>query len=162
MNLSTDRILVTHTGSLPRPDDLLRLLVARDQRQPYDQGEFERTLARAVADVVNKQIAFGIDVVNDGELSKIGYGAYVKERLTGFEGEEAPRIHAADLDEFPVDFRRLYGPEGFDKMKRPMCVAPLKYVGLGALAADLANLRKAGEVIRVHVCEESDRCAAIN
>tara|TARA_A100001037_G_scaffold268631_1_gene262275 strand:+ start:15 stop:1163 length:1149 start_codon:yes stop_codon:yes gene_type:complete len=145
MQISSDRILTTHTGSLPRPDDLLELLVARDQSEPYDQSAFDERLKAAVDAIVQKQITAGIDIVNDGEMSKIGYGAYVKERLTGYDGEEAPRIHASDLDEFPVYFRRLYGPEGFDKMTRPLCTGPIEYVDRAAVMTDLENLKTASQ-----------------
>ncbi|MEZ5909646.1 MAG: cobalamin-independent methionine synthase II family protein [Hyphomicrobiaceae bacterium] len=143
MKRSTDRILVTHVGSLPRPDDLLAFLVARDRKQPYDRAAFQACLKDAVAAVVAKQVAHGVDIVNDGELGKIGYGAYAKERLTGFDGEDAPKLHAADLDEFPIFYRRLYGPEGFDKMIRPQCTGPISYVGQEELATDIANLKAA-------------------
>ena len=140
MQISSERILTTHTGSLPRPGDLLELLVARDRSEPYDQAAFDERLQAAVDYSVQKQIAAGIDIVNDGEMSKIGYGAYVKERLTGYGGEEAPRIHASDLDEFPVYFRQLYGPEGIDKMTRPLCNGPIEYADLDAVKTDLKNL----------------------
>ena len=143
MQISSGRILTTHTGSLPRPDDLLELLVARDRGQPYDQAAFDERLRVAVDYTVQKQIAAGIDIVNDGEMSKIGYGAYVKERLTGYDGEEAPRIHASDLDEFPEYFRRLYGPEGIAKMIRPLCTGPIQYVDADAVKTDLQNLKNA-------------------
>ena len=143
MRLSTERILTTHTGSLPRPDDLLELLVARDKGESYDQAAFDERLQAAVGHTVRKQIDARVDVVNDSEMSKIGYGAYVKERLTGYEGEEAPRIHASDLDEFPDYFRRLYGPEGIDKMTRPLCTGPIEYADLDAVKTDLKNLRTA-------------------
>ena len=143
MRLSTERILTTHTGSLPRPDDLLELLIARDKGESFDQAAFDERLQAAVGHTVRKQIDARVDVVNDGEMSKIGYGAYVKERLTGYEGEEAPRIHASDLDEFPDYFRRLYGPEGIDKMTRPLCTGPIEYADLDAVKTDLENLRTA-------------------
>ncbi len=119
MTASNDRILTTHAGSLPRPDALMDLLRARDRGEDYDADELQRAVRAAVDDVVGRQAAIGIDLVTDGEMSKIGYGAYVKERLTGFDGEEAPRLRSADLEDFPVYFKRLYGPEGIDKMTRP-------------------------------------------
>ncbi len=140
---SEDRILVTHVGSLPRPPDLLAFLTARDRKQDYDEDAFRACLVQAVKDVVRKQVEHGIDIVNDGELGKIGYGAYAKERLSGFEGEDAPKLGASDLDAFPAYYRRLYGPEGFDKMVRPQCTGPINYIGLDDLAFDIATLKAA-------------------
>lgn len=143
MTASSDRILTTHVGSLPRPDALMDLLRARDRGEDYDADELQQAVRAAVDDVVDRQAAIGIDLVTDGEMSKIGYGAYVKERLTGFDGEEAPRLRSADLEDFPVYFKRLYGPEGIDKMTRPLCTGPIAYVGEAALAEDIANLKAA-------------------
>ena len=138
-----DRILVTHVGSLPRSPELMSFLTARDRKQDYDEDAFRACVARSVKDVVRKQLEHGIDIVNDGELSKIGYGAYAKERLSGFEGLDAPRLGASDLDAFPAYYRRLYGPEGFDKMVRPQCTGPISYVGLADLALDIETLKAA-------------------
>jgi len=115
-----DRILTTHAGSLPRPDPLMDLLRARDRGEDYDAAELDRQVRAAVDAVARRQAEVGIDLVNDGKMSKIGCGAYVKERLTGFGGEEAPRLHSSDLEDFPAYFKRLYGPEGIDKMTRPI------------------------------------------
>jgi 5-methyltetrahydropteroyltriglutamate--homocysteine methyltransferase len=117
VQISSERILTTHTGSLPRPDDLLELLVARDRSEPYDQAAFDERLQAAVDYSVQKQIAAGIDIVNDGEMSKIGYGAYVKERLTGYGGEEAPSMHASDLDEISAKDRGHQSPQTFQRLK---------------------------------------------
>ena len=100
MKRSTQRILTTHTGSLPRPDDLLAMLLAKDNSELSDQANFQARVKTAVGEIVRKQIECGIDVVNDGEMSKISYSTYVKDRLTGFEGEGSiPQ--PADLREFP-------------------------------------------------------------
>ena len=143
MKRSTERILVTHVGSLPRSAELLAFLTARDRKQEYDEGAFRACLRQSIREVVKKQLDHGIDIVNDGELGKIGYGAYVKERLSGFGGQDAPKLSASDLDEFPDYYRRLYGPEGFDKMVRPQCTAPISYVGHADLAFDIETLREA-------------------
>ena len=140
---SDGRILVTHVGSLPRSPELMAFLTARDRKQEYDEGAFRACLAQAVKDVVRKQVEHGIDIVNDGELGKIGYGAYAKERLSGFDGEDAPKLGASDLDDFPAYYRRLYGPEGFDKMVRPQCTGPISYVGRDDLAFDIETLQAA-------------------
>jgi 5-methyltetrahydropteroyltriglutamate--homocysteine methyltransferase len=143
MKRSTERILVTHVGSLPRPADLLAFLAARDRMEDYDENAFRACLIASVKEVVDKQLDHGIDIVNDGELGKIGYGAYAKERLSGFDGQDAPKLSAADLDEFPAFYRRLYGAEGFDKMVRPQCTGPISYVGDADLAFDIKTLKQA-------------------
>jgi 5-methyltetrahydropteroyltriglutamate--homocysteine methyltransferase len=83
MKRSIDRILVSHAGSLPRPGDLREMLIARDGGQPYDPQEFTRRVRSAVTEVVRKQVESGIDTVNDGELSKINFTAYARQRLSG-------------------------------------------------------------------------------
>jgi 5-methyltetrahydropteroyltriglutamate--homocysteine methyltransferase len=143
MQRSKDRILVTHVGSLPRSDTLLTFLIARDTKQAYDEPAFRACLKQSIKDVVRKQIDHGIDIVNDGEFGKIGYGAYAKERLSGFDGQDAPKLSASDLDEFPTYYRRLYGPEGFDKMVRPQCTGPIAYIGDCDLAFDIETLKDA-------------------
>src|SRR6202051_4814238 len=84
MKLSTDRILTTHVGSLPRPKAVVDLMVAKDHGEKYDFAELNRMVHQTVADLVERQVQIGVDVVSDGEASKIGYGTYIKERLTGF------------------------------------------------------------------------------
>ena len=83
MKLSTDRILTTHVGSLPRPQPLVAMLIKKDRDEQYDHAEFEALVKQAVAEIVARQVAIGIDVVSDGEASKVGYATYVHERLTG-------------------------------------------------------------------------------
>ena len=107
MKRSTERILTTHTGSLPRPDDLVTMLYAKEKGELRDQAAFEARVRTATAEVVRKQLECGVDVVNDGEVSKIGYSTYVKDRLTGFEGEASPLV-AADLLEFRDYGRRVF------------------------------------------------------
>ena len=143
MKHSADRILTTHVGSLPRPDGLLALLVARDRKEDYDEAALDEHVRDAVAALVKKQIDTGIDVVNDGEVGKIGYGAYVKERLSGFTGSGAQALRASDMDEFPAYFARLYCPEGIDKMVRPLCDGPITYVDEGAPGRDAEVLTAA-------------------
>jgi len=87
MKRATKRILTTHTGSLPRPDNLLALLNAKETGEPGDRATFEACVRSAVADVVRKQFETGVDVINDGEMSKPGYANYIKDRLSGFGGE---------------------------------------------------------------------------
>ena len=87
MKLSTDRILTTHVGSLPRDKSVVDLLFKREMGEPYDREEFDRVMADAVSETVRKQVEIGIDVVSDGETAKIGYATYIKDRLTGFDGD---------------------------------------------------------------------------
>src|ERR1700738_1682626 len=88
MKTSQDRILTTHVGSLPRPPELGQLLVRKDQAEPYDTAELDRLTRQAVIDIVRRQADVGVDIVNDGEMSKPGYSTYVADRLSGFSGHE--------------------------------------------------------------------------
>jgi 5-methyltetrahydropteroyltriglutamate--homocysteine methyltransferase len=139
MKRSTERILTTHTGSLPRPEDVVTMLYARDKGELQDQATFEQRVREATAEVVRKQVECGIDIVNDGEASKIGYSTYVKERLTGFGGEAGP-LRAADVLEFPEYARRVFRVSG---MKRPACTGPISYKDKAALQKDIENLKAA-------------------
>jgi len=138
MKRSTERILTTHTGSLPRPDDLVTMLYARDKGELQEQAAFEARVREATAEVVRTQIECGVDVVNDGEAGKIGYSTYVKDRLTGFEGEAAP-LRAADLLEFPEYARRALRV----RMQRPACTGPITYKDKEALRKDIENFTAA-------------------
>src|SRR5262245_14948702 len=142
MNLSRDRILTTHVGSLPRPHAVVDMLFRREQEEPYDRPEFDRIMADAVSETVRKQVEIGIDIVSDGETSKIGYATYIKDRLTGFDGDN-PRQVALDLQDYP-DFRaRMAVFAGKQTFKRQSCVGPIKYVGHGDLEKDIAHMRAA-------------------
>src|SRR5579864_4512395 len=101
MQRSTDRILTTHAGSLARPEPLKQLLLARDAGQVVDPAEFDGAVAEAVATVVGKQIEAGISIVSDGQQSKLGFAAYVSDRLSGFEGPQLPRPRTLDARKFP-------------------------------------------------------------
>ncbi|MBM3516430.1 MAG: cobalamin-independent methionine synthase II family protein [Alphaproteobacteria bacterium] len=142
MKLSRERILTTHVGSLPRPDDLVALLTAQERGQA-DAAALQARLAQAVREVVAKQRAVGVDVVNDGEMGKINYATYVKERLTGFAGEDAPRVIGTDLQAFPAYLERIFARGGIAIMKRPVCTGPISHRGREALATDIANLKAA-------------------
>lgn len=99
MQRSTERILTTHAGSLPRPDDMREMLIAKDTGQPYDQEAFARRVRSAVSEVVQQQLASGIDVINDGEESKRSFSTYVRERFSGMAGvgrRQAPTGEGAD------------------------------------------------------------------
>src|SRR5262245_58333705 len=97
MKRSTRRILTTHTGSLPRPDDLLGLMTAKESEQHYDRGALDSSIRSAVSDIVRRQVEAGVDVVNDGEMSKPGYSTYIKDRMTGFGGEAVQLAEAGSI-----------------------------------------------------------------
>ena len=142
MKSSADRILTTHVGSLPRESPVVDLLFRREQGEPYDKSEFEEIVARAVDDAVRLQVEIGLDVVSDGETSKIGYATYIKDRLTGFDGDN-PRLIARDLQDYP-DFRsRMAVFAGKQTFKRQSCVGPIRFVGHADLAGDIGRLRSA-------------------
>lgn len=142
MQRSTDRILTTHVGSLPRPDDVMDFLTTKEAGQPYDSAGFESCMRRAVHDVVADQVALGIDVVSDGEASKPGYATYVKDRLTGFSGDSPP-IHFADLDGFPKYRVRMGQAAGVRPVVRARCTGPVAVRDTLPLEADLENFRDA-------------------
>lgn len=143
MKLSTDRILTTHVGSLPRPEALLTIIRARHEGQAYDKQALAGTLRQAVADIVKQQVDCGIDVVSDGELSKISYATYVQERMTGFGGAWAGPA-ASDMKEFrefaimAIKTGRLT-PIG----NQPCCQGPVALKNTDELEADLANFQAA-------------------
>ena len=139
MKRSTERILTTHTGSLPRPADLTALLEALDGGSLPDAAAFEARVRRAVADVVRQQVDTGVDVVNDGEQGKVGYSTYVRHRLTGFGGQSAVPGRA-DWADFPVAAARS---ERRSTISRPACDGPIEWKDRTAGQKDLANLRAA-------------------
>jgi 5-methyltetrahydropteroyltriglutamate--homocysteine methyltransferase len=142
MRLSTERILTTHVGSLPRSREVVDLLYSKDAGEPYDAAALERAVAAGVADAVAKQIEAGVDVVSDGETSKVGYATYVKDRLTGFAGHH-PRPPHLDLAPYPDLRAALARMLGVQRFKRAACVGPVAPADRRALDADLANLRAA-------------------
>jgi 5-methyltetrahydropteroyltriglutamate--homocysteine methyltransferase len=142
MKHSTQRILTTHTGSLPRPADLQQMLVAQDRGEPLERAAFEARVRAAVQEVVQRQVHCGIDVVNDGEMSKISYSTYVKDRLTGFEGQSAQaRTLPPDIADFPGYAGRL--PVISQVSTMPACNGPVGYRGQADVARDIANLADA-------------------
>src|SRR5579859_7187286 len=143
MQRSTDRILTTHTGSLPRPDDLVAMVAGKDQQEVQRDAVFDRRVTEAVHEIVQKQVEAGVDVINDGEASKVGYATYVTERLTGFEGASRPspaQVEAADFPEFYQ--ARVPGPA---TIKRPVCTGPISWRGDALVQRDIANLKVALE-----------------
>src|SRR6267154_1587391 len=105
---STERFLTTHTGSLPRPDDLVRIMFAKEEGVPVDGAALAARIAAAVAGIVKQQEKAGIDIVNDGEMSKPSYATYIKDRLAGFGGESRPLTYQ-DLVGFPEFARPVFG-----------------------------------------------------
>ena len=143
MLLSTDRILTTHVGSMPRSQDVVDMLFAQDQGKPYDQAEFDETMRLAVADIVAKQVNAGIDVVSDGEMSKISYATYIRHRFTGFGIGVVPRATPKDLDEFPEYRDRLAKSGGTPKYHRPICKGPITVKDLEPLHKDIDHFKNA-------------------
>jgi 5-methyltetrahydropteroyltriglutamate--homocysteine methyltransferase len=133
---------VTHVGSLPRSQDVVDFLFARERGEPYDPAAFDACMAAAVDEAVRRQVAAGVDIVSDGETSKISYATYVKDRYTGFDGD-SPRNAPADLKLFPGFLKRLAESGGTPKYARPMCVGEVRAKGQGELEKDIANLKAA-------------------
>jgi len=150
MKRSGDRILTSHAGSLPRPDDVRALLVAKHAGEPYDTAAFATRVRAAVSEVVRKQTESGIDVVNDGELSKINFTSYARERLGGVTqrkrepGQPSFKIWGRDEAEFAEYFAAIN--LGVDYA---VCGGPLKYLGHEAVQADISNLKAALEGVKV-------------
>jgi 5-methyltetrahydropteroyltriglutamate--homocysteine methyltransferase len=142
MQRSIDRILTTHTGSLPRPDDLVAMVEGKDQQQVQRDGAFDRRVQEAVSELVHKQIEAGVDVVNDGEASKVGYATYVTERLTGFDGESRQPLTQVEASDFP-DYYASRGPGARASIKRPVCTGPITWRGDALVQRDIANLSAA-------------------
>ena len=142
MKRSTERILTTHTGSLPRPDDLIRAMFAREEGVPVDAAALAARIRSAVAEVVQKQAGIGLDIVNDGEFSKPSYATYVKDRLTGFGGASHP-LEYRDLADFPGMARRVFGDPGRARRKTPACTGPVAVRDADAVLVDVDDLRVA-------------------
>jgi len=139
---STERFLTTHTGSLPRPDDLVRVMFAKEEGIPVERAALGARIATAVADIVRAQEKAGIDIVNDGEMSKPSYATYIKDRLDGFSGESRPLTYQ-DLVDFPELARRVFGDPGRARRKTPGCNGPISVADPGAAETDAANLKAA-------------------
>jgi 5-methyltetrahydropteroyltriglutamate--homocysteine methyltransferase len=144
MQVSKDRILTTHVGSLPRPQDVVDVLFAQDRGEAIDEGHFETVVANAVNETVRKQVEAGLDIIDDGEMSKISYATYIRHRLTGFEGDSS-RPTPKDLDDYP-DYRdRLVKAGHSATYKRPVCKGPIAVKNLEPVKHDIARLKKALE-----------------
>lgn len=135
-------LLATHVGSLPRPQAVVDFLFARERGEDYDPAAFDACMAAAVMENVRRQKEAGIDIVSDGECSKISYATYVKDRYDGFSGD-SPRHAPADLKLYPTFLDRLAKQGGTPKYARPMCTGPVKSRGQGELMKDINNLKAA-------------------
>ena len=142
MKQSVDRILTTHTGSLPRPPDMLGLLVEEQQARLSDRANLDSSVRAAVQDVFNRQVAAGLDIVNDGEQGRVDYTVYVKDRLTGYDGESIPLGGMTDEVEFP-ELAELLKPFASPFQVRPTCTGPIEWEDWPAVELDIDNLRSA-------------------
>lgn len=134
------RILTTHVGSLPRPQDVSDMLYARGRDEAVDEAAFDAAVVAAVIDVVARQKAAGVDIPSDGEMSKISYATYVSERLTGFSGD-SPRRVPGDLLLVPRYAQRLSKGGGTPSYRRPCCTGPIAVRSMAPLQTDLRNFR---------------------
>jgi 5-methyltetrahydropteroyltriglutamate--homocysteine methyltransferase len=142
MKRSTERFLTTHTGSLPRPDDLIRTMFAKEEGVPIDRAALAVRIATAVRDLVGKQAQSGVDIVNDGEMSKPSYATYIKDRLDGFGGASHP-LQYQDLVDFPELARRVFGDPGRARRRTPACTGAVRARDTAAAVADTTNLKTA-------------------
>ena len=142
MKTSTDRILATHVGSLPRPDAVVVQLLKKERGEAFDQAEFDRVMRDGVVDIVAHQMKLGIDVVSDGETAKISYSTYIKDRYSGFDGDHVPKPHL-DLREHPQFVERMKAFTGPRHAMRPCCRGPIALRDRAPLEHDIANLKAA-------------------
>ncbi len=145
MITSSERILTTHVGSMPRPQYVVDQLFTQDRDEAYDQDEFDRVMRQAVREVAAKQVEAGVDVISDGEMSKISYVTYMRHRFTGFEIADVPRATPQDLDDFPAYKQRLADAGGTPVYHRPVVRDAITIKDLTPLENDIANLLAAKE-----------------
>ena len=138
---SADRILTTHVGSLPRPDDLADLLVARENGESVDEKLFNDSVDKPVAGAVRTQVELGIDLVSDGEMSKIGFSTYIKDRCSGFSGD-SPRLPPGDLELFPDYMVQAAAQNQAPPIKRPVCSDEIRVVNREPLEQDIARFKR--------------------
>src|SRR4051794_5044175 len=138
---STDRILTTHAGSLPRPDALVRMMWDRIDGKEVDPAALDAAVAAAVRDAVDRQRAVGLDFVSDGEMSKIGFSNYIFERLTGFGGRSG--IESDDMNDFPGVAGRIFGNEAGAHILMLSCEGPVEVRDADAVYRDIATLKQA-------------------
>ena len=139
------RLKTTHVGSLPRSQEVVDFIFAREHGKTYDQAAFDECLAAAVTETVARQVEAGVDIVSDGENSKISYATYVKDRYSGFSGD-SPRNVPADLKLFPGLLKKLAASGGTPTYARPQCTGPVNSLGHDELLRDIANLKEAMKI----------------
>ena len=149
MQRSADRFLTTHTGSLPRPDDLIRVMYAKEEGVPVDREALAARIRSAVAEVVNKQAQAGVDLINDGEMSKPSYATYIKDRLSGFGGTGNTFVYQ-DLVDFPKLAEKVFGDPGRSRRKTPACNGPIAVADASAAQVDADNLKAALASVKAH------------
>jgi 5-methyltetrahydropteroyltriglutamate--homocysteine methyltransferase len=142
MKISSDRILTTHVGSLPRSQAVTDVVFGRENGTLKDEAVYASTIADAVKAVVKRQVETGVDIVSDGEMSKISYATYIKDRITGFDGD-TPREPGQDLLDFPALLKKLANSGATAKYRRPRCVGEIKVKDMQPVRDDLANLKAA-------------------
>ena len=142
MTMTNRRILTTHVGSLPRSQPVVDQIFAREKGEPVDEPTFDAIMAAAIDACVARQVAAGVDIVSDGEMSKISYATYIKDRYTGFDGD-SPRRTPADLTDYPGFMNRLSSSGGTPNYRRPCCVGPIAVKTLAPLHKDIAHLKAA-------------------
>ena len=139
MRLSTDRILTTHVGSMPRPQSLVDMLLKKDHGQAYDPAEYDRVIREAVAAVVERQAEAGVDIPSDGEASKVSYSTYMMDRLTGFGGDNKRKV-ALDLAPYPEFREKMSRMTGVQEFRRASCIGPVAVKDLAPLQIDIDNM----------------------
>ena len=148
MEVNLKKISVTHVGSLPRKQEVVDFIFARENNQKYNQDDFDNVMNKAVIETVKKQVDSGVDIVSDGETSKISYATYVKDRYNGFSGD-SPRNPPADLKMFPSFLKRLADDGGTPTYARPMCTERVSSKGQVDLNKDIFNLKTAMKICNV-------------
>ena len=142
MKISKDRILTTHVGSLSRSEKVFKLIFAREAGEELDDNDYDKVITDAVKTVVTKQEEAGIDIVSDGEQSKISYATYIKNRLNGFEGD-SQRLIPRDLEEYPEFSARTSKSGGVPTFTRPRCTGEVSVKDTRPLEIDLENFQNA-------------------
>src|SRR5499426_791155 len=149
---STERFLTTHTGSLPRPADLIRMMFAKEEGVPVDPAALGARIRAAVAEIVKRQVDAGVAIVNDGEMSKPSYATYVKDRLNGFGGASHP-LQYRDLVDFPEMAKRVFGDPGRSRRRTPACDGPIAVRDPRAAERDVDNLKAALASAKVKIAD---------
>lgn len=148
MKISQNRILTTHVGSLPRSKAVTDVVFALENNQPVEKEEAKKIIRRAVQQVVMRQSDTGIDIASDGEMSKISYATYIKDRITGFEGD-SPRQPPQDLEDFPGFMQRLADSGGTPTYNKPCCVGDIRVKDMEPVTQDINNFKQAMELTPV-------------